>query len=260
MIKVVGIKFKPTGKTYDFECTFLDFNIGDKVIVTTEQGIELGTVAVSPALLKKEKQQKVLKQVLRVATENDFQKKEENKKLENKAFHFCQKRIKKQKIKMNLFSVQSTFDLTKLTFFYTADGRVDFRELVKELVKKYYTRIEMRQVGIRNQSKECGGLGKCGREICCTCFLKKFDSVSIKMAKRQNLSLNPTKISGLCGRLMCCLTFEDKIYKELKKKMPRIGKIINTPEGKGTVIRQNILKQSITLGFEDKSEIEIYQQ
>ena len=158
---------------------------------------------------------------------------------------------------MNLFSVQSTFDLTKLTFFYTADGRVDFRELVKELVKKYYTRIEMRQVGIRNQSKECGGLGKCGREICCTCFLKNFDSVSIRMAKRQGLSLNPTKISGLCGRLMCCLTFEDKTYKEFKKKMPKIGKVINTLEGKGKVIRQNILKQSVTLELENNSDIEI---
>ncbi|MBI9088756.1 MAG: stage 0 sporulation family protein [Desulfobacterium sp.] len=256
MTKIAGIRFKPAGKIYDFDCGAFVLNIGDKVIVETEQGLGFGVVTVPPAPLESEKKKKQLKKVFRIATEADFKKREQNKALEQQAFDFCQGCISKLGLKMNLFSVESTFDAAKLTFFYTADGRVDFRELVKILVKEYRIRIEMRQVGIRNQSKQCGGLGRCGREICCSLFMKNFDPVSIKMAKEQGLSLNPTKISGLCGRLMCCLTFENKTYKLLKKELPKPGKVLDTAKGRGKVIRQNVLKGTVTLRLEDGSEIE----
>jgi len=256
MTKIAGIRFKPAGKIYDFDCGAFVLNVGDKVIVETEQGLGFGVVTVPPEPLESEKKKKQLKKVFRLATEADFRKREKNKELEQQAFDFCQGCISKLGLKMNLFSVESTFDAAKLTFFYTADGRVDFRELVKILVKEYRIRIEMRQVGIRNQSKQCGGLGRCGREICCSLFMKNFDPVSIKMAKEQGLSLNPTKISGLCGRLMCCLTFENKTYKLLKKELPKPGKIVETPKGRGKVIRQNVLKGTVSLRLEDGSELE----
>lgn len=256
MIKVAGIRFKPAGKIYDFDCGAFVLKAGDHVIVETEQGLGFGTVTTPPIAVEAPDPGKPLKQVFRIANEADFRKLEENKKLEQRAFEFCQKNVKKLELKMNLFSVESTFDTTKLTFFYTADGRVDFRELVKILVKEYRIRIEMRQVGIRNQSKQCGGLGRCGREICCSSFLKNFDPVSIKMAKEQGLSLNPTKISGLCGRLMCCLTFENDIYRELKKELPKPGKRIETTKGCGKVTRQNVLKGSVLLRMDDGTEVE----
>lgn len=255
MTNVAGVRFKPAGKIYDFNSSAFILNSGDKVIVETEMGLGYGTIAVPPAPHKKSEKKKELKHIFRIATKNDFLKREENIKLEQKAFEFCQDSILNLKIKMNLFSVESTFDTTKLTFFYTADGRVDFRELVKILVKEYRIRIEMRQVGIRNQSKQCGGIGRCGREICCSCFMNNFIPVSIKMAKEQGLSLNPTKISGLCGRLMCCLTFENQTYKILKKELPRIGKNIETKKGRGKIIRQNILKGSVTVRMEDGVEL-----
>ncbi|MCP4720424.1 MAG: stage 0 sporulation protein, partial [Desulfobacteraceae bacterium] len=186
----------------------------------------------------------------------DFIKREELQQLEIRAHEFCVRCINELGLLMNLFSVESTFDRNKLTFFYTADGRIDFRELIKLLVKEYSIRIEMRQVGIRNLSKHCGGLGKCGREICCSSFMHTFEPVSIKMAKEQGLSLNPTKISGVCGRLMCCLTFENSTYKHLKRKMPKLGKIITVEEGQAKVVRQNVLKESITLRLEDRTEVE----
>ncbi len=255
MTKVAGIRFKPAGKIYDFNSGAFVLKTGDKVIVETEQGLGFGTVVVPPAPLDASSKKK-LKQVFRIATNADFLKLEDNKLLEDKAFNFCQMKVKKLEMKMNLFSVESSFDTSKLTFFYTADGRVDFRELVKILVKEYRIRIEMRQVGIRNQSKQCGGLGRCGRVICCSSFINNFDPVSIRMAKEQGLSLNPTKISGLCGRLMCCLTFENKTYKELKKSLAKPGKIILTTQGKGKVIRQNILKGTVTVRLEDGTETE----
>jgi len=255
MTNVAGVRFKPAGKIYDFNSKEFLLNAGDKVIVETEMGLGYGTIAVPSAPLEQTKQKKELKQIVRIATEEDFLKRQDNKQMEKRAFDFCQEHITALKIKMNLFSVESTFDTTKLTFFYTADGRVDFRELVKILVKEYRIRIEMRQVGIRNQSKQCGGLGRCGREICCTSFINNFSPVSIKMAKEQGLSLNPTKISGLCGRLMCCLTFENQTYKDLKKELPKIGRIVETDKGRGKVIRQNILKSCVTLRMEDGTEI-----
>lgn len=256
MIKVAGIRFKPAGKIYDFDCGAFVLSIGDNVIVETEQGLGLGVVTVPPTPLEKKDLKNPLKQVFRIATKEDFQHREKNALLEKRAFDFCQDSIKNLELKMNLFSVESTFDTTKLTFFYTADGRVDFRELVKILVKEFRIRIEMRQVGIRNQSKQCGGIGRCGREICCSLFMNNFDPVSIKMAKEQGLSLNPTKISGLCGRLMCCLTFENNTYKNLKKELPKPGKKIDTPKGKARVIRQNVLKGTVSVRLEDGSEIE----
>ncbi len=257
MTKVAGIRFKPAGKIYDFDSGVFVLNAGDKVIVETEQGLGFGVVTIPPAILKPSDKNKPLKRVFRIATDADHKKREENQGLQQQAFDFCQGCIKSLALKMNLFSVESTFDTTKLTFFYTADGRVDFRELVKRLVKEYRIRIEMRQVGIRNQSKQCGGIGRCGREICCSSFMNNFEPVSIKMAKEQGLSLNPTKISGLCGRLMCCLTFENETYKHLKKKLPKPGRLVETDAGKGKVIRQNVLKGKVSIRLEDGSETEI---
>ncbi len=260
MTKVAGIRFKPAGKIYDFNSGAFVLKIGDSVIVETEQGLGLGIVTVTPAIYDDPGNKKPLKQIFRIATEDDFKKKEENLKLEQVAHDFCLKCIDTLNLRMNLFSVESTFDATKLTFFYTAYGRIDFRELVKMLVKEYRIRIEMRQVGIRNQSKQCGGIGRCGREICCSLFMNNFDPVSIKMAKEQGLSLNPTKISGLCGRLMCCLTFENATYKALKTTLSKPGKRVETPNGPGKVIRQNVLKGSVAVKLDDGTEIELKQR
>ena len=240
MKKVVGIRFKPAGKVYDFDCGAYVLDLGDHVIVETEQGLGLGMVAVPPAVRENDAPQKTLKKVYRMASEKDFDQLEKNRQTELMAHNYCLECIAQLKLKMNLFSVESTFDASKLTFFFTADGRVDFRQLVKLLVKKLDIKIEMRQVGIRNQAKMCGGIGRCGREICCSQFIEKFSPVSIRMAKEQGLSLNPTKISGQCGRLMCCLTYEYETYKELKANLPKIGKKVRTTQGQGKVIRHNL--------------------
>lgn len=213
-MKVVGIRFKSAGKVYDFDCGVFVLHVGNNVIVETEQGISLGTVAVAPAHSDLPRD-KPLKKVIRLANEKDYQQKAKNKEMEQNAYAFCLKSVKELDLKMNLFSTENSFDASKLTFYFTAEGRIDFRQLVKTLVKELGVRIEMRQVGIRNQAKMCGGLGRCGREICCSLFMDKFGPVSIRMAKEQSLSLNPTKISGQCGRLMCCLTFEQGIFPEL---------------------------------------------
>ncbi len=210
MEKVIGVRFKPAGKIYDFSCGAFVLNVGDRVIVETENGLGFGVVATQPAQV--EKQSHALKKVFRPATEQDLGQLEQNRETEARAFAFCHACIKELELEMNLFCAESNFDATKMTFFFTADGRVDFRKLVKMLVREFRIKIEMRQVGIRNQAKMCGGIGRCGRELCCCMFMTKFDPVSIKMAKKQGLSLNPTKISGVCGRLMCCLTFENDAY------------------------------------------------
>ena len=176
--------------------------------------------------------------------------------MEQQAFACCINYIKQLNLAMNLFSVESSFDASRLTFFFTSEGRVDFRQLVKMLVKQFRVRVEMRQVGIRNQAKMCGGIGRCGRELCCSLFMEKFDPVSIRMAKKQGLSLNPTKISGQCGRLMCCLTFEDATYRNLKKSFPKIGKIVQTANGKGKVVRHNVICNRISLRLNNGTEIE----
>ncbi|MDT8379212.1 MAG: regulatory iron-sulfur-containing complex subunit RicT [Desulfotignum sp.] len=254
MTRVTGIRFKPAGKIYDFDSRDLVLEMDDRVIVETEQGLGFGIVVKPPA--DTDAAPGNLKQVLRVATRDDFVRRQELMALEAEAHSFCNQCIRTLGLMMNLFSVESTFDRNKLTFFYTADGRVDFRQLIKMLVKEYNLRIEMRQVGIRNLSKHCGGIGKCGREFCCSSFMQNFEPISIKMAKEQGLSLNPTKISGVCGRLMCCLTFENQTYQHLKKNMPRMGKTLNLAQGQGKVIRQNILKQTVTVRMEDQTEIE----
>jgi cell fate regulator YaaT (PSP1 superfamily) len=257
MHKVVGVRFKPSGKIYDFSCGPFVLEVGDKIIVTTEQGLGYGVVATAPVPLSERTSRSPLKKVFRLATEADTEQREKNIELENEAYEYCQKQVAELKLDMHLFSVESTFDTSKLTFFFTAEGRVDFRQLVKNLVKQFRVRIEMRQVGIRNQAKMCGGLGRCGREICCSSYIEKFDPVSIRMAKEQGLSLNPTKISGLCGRLMCCLTFENETYKALKKDFPKIGKIVTTPKGKGKVIRHNVICSRLTVKLEDNTECEL---
>ncbi|PIE60852.1 MAG: stage 0 sporulation protein [Desulfobacterales bacterium] len=255
MTKVAGVKFKTAGKIYDFKSGAFVLNLKDPVIVETDQGLGFGAIAKLPE--EKDQGDKELKSIVRLATKEDFITQKKIKKLEKKAHAFCTKCINDLGLIMNLFSVESTFDRNKLTFFYTADGRVDFRELIKLLVKEYSIRIEMRQVGIRNLSKHYGGVGKCGRELCCSLFMHAFEPVSIKMAKEQGLSLNPTKISGVCGRLMCCLTFENKTYRHYKRKMPKLGKTITVEGEKGKVVRQNVLKSSITLRMEDRTEKEI---
>jgi cell fate regulator YaaT (PSP1 superfamily) len=257
MGKVVGIRFKPGGKIYDFDSGIFVLNVGDPVIVETEKGLGFGTVSVAPRPLEDPEEVKSLKKVFRLATDQDFARRQKNKVFEKEAHEYCLKCVKELGLKMNLFSVEATFDASRLTFFFTAEGRVDFRQLVKMLVQRFRVRIEMRQVGIRNQAKMCGGLGRCGREFCCSSFLEKFDPVSIRMAKEQGLSLNPTKISGQCGRLMCCLTFENKVYQEFRKKFPGMGKMVKTKEHTGKVIRLNFLQNSVALRLPDNQEIEV---
>ena len=252
MKKKVGIRFKTGGKIYDFSCGAFVLNLGDQVIVETEKGLGFGTVETAPEVLEETgKKGKPLKKVFRKANEKDLKQVENNKALEREAHAFCLKTIKDLRLKMNLFSVESTFDASRLTFFFTADGRVDFRQLVKILVKQFRVRIEMRQVGIRNQAKMTGGIGRCGRAFCCSSFMEKFEPVSIRMAKQQGLSLNPTKISGQCGRLMCCLTYEYETYKELKANLPKLGKRVRTTEGTGKVIRHNLNANRFVIRLSD---------
>jgi len=258
MEKKVGIRFKSGGKVYDFSCGAFVLNIGDQVIVETEKGLGFGMVEVPPELIEKDKlPDKPLKKVFRKANDKDLKQVEQNKALEREAHAFCLKTIKSLGLQMNLFSVESTFDASRLTFFFTADGRVDFRQLVKILVKRFRVRIEMRQVGIRNQAKMCGGMGRCGRVLCCSSFMENFEPVSIRMAKQQGLSLNPTKISGQCGRLMCCLTFENETYRKLKQRFPKIGKTVNTKSGRGKVTRHNVICNRLTVRLTEGGEVEM---
>ncbi|MCF8110149.1 MAG: stage 0 sporulation family protein [Desulfobacteraceae bacterium] len=213
-VKVVGIRFKPAGKIYDFNGGAYVLKTGDEVLVETEHGLGFGTVATPPESVDADSVRQPLKKIYRPATDEDRDKQEKNSEVEEEAYEYCRECIDSLGLEMHLFSVESNFDGSKLTFFFTADGRVDFRKLVKMLVKQFRTKIEMRQVGIRNQAKICGGVGRCGRILCCSSFMTKFDPVTIKMAKKQGLSLNPTKISGVCGRLMCCLAFEYQGYEE----------------------------------------------
>jgi cell fate regulator YaaT (PSP1 superfamily) len=256
MNRIVGIRFKSAGKIYDFDCGAFVLKTGDDVIVETERGLGFGTVVNAPVPAEERPSDKPRKKVFRLASEKDYRRLRKNQKTETQAYGYCQKYIQDLGLKMNLFEVESAFDGNKLTFYFTSDGRIDFRQLVKMLVKKLGVRIEMRQVGIRNQAKMCGGIGRCGREICCSVYIEKFNPVSIRMAKEQSLSLNPTKISGQCGRLMCCLTYEFEAYKELKRGLPKVGKNIQTPEGKGKVVRLNALKNRVAIRFPDGREIE----
>lgn len=256
MKRKVGVRFKTVGKIYDFECGAFVLEKGDTVIVETEHGLGLGIVVIPPAAYEKSDNNPPLKKVCRTANEEDFYQRDKDIALEEESHSFCNEKIQELGLEMNLFSVESTFSSSKLTFFFTAEGRVDFRELVKILVKQYRVRIEMRQVGIRNQAKMAGGIGKCGREICCSSYLSKFEPVSIRMAKSQGLALNPTKISGLCGRLMCCLTFENDTYLDLKKRAPKIGKKVFVEGKEGKIARHNVICNRVAVRFEDGTEIE----
>jgi cell fate regulator YaaT (PSP1 superfamily) len=257
MNKIVGIQFKTHGKVYDFESGHFVLKKGDKVMVITEEGPAIGCVCSEPQVRPVDMPKRPLKKVFRLATEEEVDKYERGCRFEDMVYEYCYQKIKERTIPMCLVSVERLFDGTKIVVYFTADGRVDFRDLVKDLVGKFRTRIEMRQIGVRHQAKMVGGLGSCGRPLCCTAFLDNFAPVTIKMAKEQNISLNPSKISGMCGRLMCCLNYEREYYDRIKKNLPKIGKIILTKLGEGKVIRQNILKESLTVVFESGEEIEI---
>ena len=245
MITVVGVRFKSAGKIYYFDPDDLDINLGDHVIVETARGIEFGHVVVGLKQVTEEEIVPPLKKVLRVATEEDYENHRENKLKAKEAFIICLDKIEEHALQMKLVDVEYTFDKNKVIFYFTADGRVDFRELVKDLASIFRTRIELRQIGVRDESKMIGGLGPCGKPICCTTFLGEFEPVSIKMAKEQDLSLNPTKISGLCGRLMCCLKYEQEVYEDIIQDMPEIGTIVITPLGSGTVVERHTLMESV---------------
>jgi len=245
MITVVGVRFKSAGKIYYFDPDDLDINVEDHVIVETARGIEFGHVVVGLKQVTEEEIVPPLKKVLRIATDEDRQIHMENKLKAKEAFSICLDKIEEHELQMKLIDVEYTFDNNKVIFYFTADGRVDFRELVKDLASIFRTRIELRQIGVRDESKMMGGLGPCGKPICCATFLGEFEPVSIKMAKEQDLSLNPTKISGLCGRLMCCLKYEQEVYEHILDKMPDIGTIVITPLGRGTVVETRTLMESV---------------
>lgn len=236
MITVVGVRFKKAGKVYYFDPHELDIEREDHVVVETARGVEFGHVIVGPKEVTEEEIVQPLKKVIRIADEEDISIHQYNREKAQEAFQICEGKIAEHGLDMRLIDVEYTFDNNKVIFYFTADGRVDFRELVKDLASIFRTRIELRQIGVRDEAKMIGGLGPCGRTSCCSSFLGEFEPVSIKMAKDQSLSLNPSKISGLCGRLMCCLKYENEVYEELLAKMPTVGTIVITPEGKGTVV------------------------
>ncbi|MBS7298059.1 MAG: stage 0 sporulation family protein [Eubacteriales bacterium] len=254
MVQIIGVRFKKVGKVYHFDPAGVDVKAGDTVIVETSRGIEMGEVVVGVHEADDDIVKKPLRPVLRLATEDDFRVVEENKKKEAEAFALCNEKIAKHGLEMKLVEVEYTFDNSKILFYFTADGRIDFRELVKELANVYRTRIELRQIGARDESKTLGSISICGRELCCAQFLGEFEPVSIKMAKEQGLSLNPTKISGTCGRLMCCLKFEQDTYEELLQVTPRQGSVVETPDGIGTVEYVSLLKGQLKVGIENDRE------
>ncbi len=253
-MNIVGVKFKEKGKTYYFNPSGLKINKGDAVIVETVRGLEFGYVTLADKEISEENLQNPLKNVIRVATPEDYKKNEENKRKEKEAFDICVKKAQDHKLNMKFIEAEYTFDNSKVIFYFSADGRIDFRELVKDLAAIFKTRIELRQIGVRDEAKMIGGLGHCGREFCCHKFLSDFQPVSIKMAKDQSLSLNPTKISGFCGRLMCCLAYEQCGYEEKIKRVPRVGSLVSTPLGEGNVVSSNILKEEVKVKLSEKDD------
>ena len=241
MVEVVGIRFKNVGKIYHFDPKGMNFSKDDKVIVETARGIECGTVATENTKISEDSIISPLKPVLRLATAKDLKRVEESRKKEKSAFRICEEKIAKHKIDMKLIDVEYAFDGSKILFNFTADGRVDFRELVKDLASVFKTRIELRQIGVRDEAKMIGGLGICGRPFCCKSYMGDFQPVTIKMAKEQGLSLNPAKISGTCGRLMCCLKYEQDAYEHLMKITPKVGALVDTQDGKGIVTDVNLI-------------------
>ncbi len=261
MIRVIGVRFRTTGKVYYFDPGKLNIKRNDHVIVETARGIEYGTVVGDPKEEPEDKVVQPLKAVLRVATPKDDEQEAGNKLKEKEAFKICMEKIRKHNLQMKLIDAEYTFDNNKVLFYFTADGRIDFRELVKDLASVFKTRIELRQIGVRDETKILGGIGICGRPLCCHTHLSEFAPVSIKMAKEQNLSLNPTKISGVCGRLMCCLKNEEETYEELNRRLPNVGDFVTTDDGhKGEVHSVNVLRQlvKVIVNVDDEKEIQEY--
>lgn len=257
MIEIIGVRFKTGGKVYYFSPKGITFKVGDKAIVETARGVECGEVALENRSVDQSKVVSPLKGVIRKATDEDLAAVEKNKKKEKDAFKICEEKIAFRKLKMNLIDVECTFDNNKILFYFTAENRVDFRELVKDLAAVFKTRIELRQIGVRDEAKALGGLGICGRQFCCKSYMGDFQPVSIKMAKEQGLSLNPTKISGTCGRLMCCLKNEQAAYDELLKITPKVGALVKIPEGKGVVEEVNLITGKLKVKPE-KSDVPVY--
>lgn len=252
MKNIIGVRFKKLGKIYFFNPKGLKVKKGDNVIVETAQGEEYGEVMIPNRMVDDEKIIAPLKKVIRIANNKDKKHYEECCRIEKEAFEVCTKKIKEHKLEMTLTDVEYKFDNSKILFYFTADGRIDFRELVKDLAAIYRTRIELRQIGVRDEIKRIGGNGVCGRELCCCTFLSNFEAVSIKMAKEQNLSLNPTKISGNCGRLMCCLKYENEVYEEKLKRLPNVGAIVKTEDGEGEVEAVETLKEELRVKIKDE--------
>ena len=262
MIKIIGVRFRNVGKVYYFDPKALDIKMGDHVIVETARGVEYGMVVLGPKEVEESRIVQPLKEVIRVATPKDKSKEETNRRKEKEAFQICLKKIADRKLDMKLIDAEYTFDNSKVLFYFTADGRVDFRELVKDLAAVFKTRIELRQIGVRDETKILGGIGICGRPLCCHTYLSDFAPVSIKMAKEQNLSLNPTKISGTCGRLMCCLKYEQKGYEEFGRLTPRPGSLVKTAEGPGVVTEANVItgRLKVSLQKDEAAPPKVFQR
>ncbi len=254
MAEIVGIRFKNVGKIYYFEPNGMTFKKGDRAIVETARGLECGEVAMENRDVPDDTIVNPLKPVIRPATEADLKTVEQNKEKEKKAYKICEEKIARHGLEMKLVDVEYTFDSSKILFYFTADGRVDFRELVKDLASVFRTRIELRQIGVRDEAKMLGGFGICGRPFCCKSFLGEFQPVSIKMAKEQGMSLNPVKISGTCGRLMCCLKYEQDSYEHLLRHTPKVGAIVETVEGRGTVIENNLITGMLKIRLDRRSD------
>ena len=254
MKKVIGVRFKKPSKIYFFDPGKFEPKLGESVIVETSMGKELGTVSIVNKLVDESKIKNDLKNVIKIADKEDLKHQRKNEEKEKEALENCKKKIKEHGLEMELVEARYLFDNSKLIFYFIAEGRIDFRDLVKDLAAIYKTRIELRQIGVRDQIKRLGGNGICGRELCCCSFLNEFDSVSIKMAKEQNLSLNTSKITGSCGRLMCCLKYEENVYEDKRKKLPHPGAIVMTDEGEGTVETVEVLKEMVKVKFKDEEE------
>lgn len=251
MTKVVGVRFSDTGKMYYFDPKVFDIKNGQEIIVETANGLEFGKASTGVKLVEDDEVVSPLKPVIRIATDEDRKKVEENKRKEKEAFEICSQKIQKHNLEMNLTNAEYSFDCSKVIFYFTADGRIDFRELVKDLASTLHTRIELRQIGVRDESKMLGGLGICGRPFCCSTFLDGFHSVTIKMAKDQGLSLAPGKISGTCGRLMCCLKYEQNSYEYLHKITPKVGTVVDCRHGRGTVVDSAILTGKLKIQLDN---------
>ena len=254
MVKVIGVRFKAVGKIYYFDPDSIELKAGDGVIVETARGVEYGEVVLTGKEIDEETFSTPLKKVIRKALESDYKQLKENKIKEKEARKICIEKINANNLEMSLIDVEYTFDRSKVLFYFTADGRVDFRQLVKDLASVFKTRIELRQIGVRDEAKMLGGLGICGRPLCCSQFLGDFEPVSIKMAKEQSLSLNPTKISGTCGRLMCCLKYEQEAYEDLLKNTPGVGAIVDTPVGRGSVVSVSVLKGLVQVRLDSDAD------